>query len=93
MNGLSHLYSEWMGNGGKEEVKAAGGIVVKHCKKGPKIILVHRPSYDDWSLPKGKLDDVGREALLTMRSLIDHYIDRLDTDPGGSGRVEDIPID
>jgi hypothetical protein len=42
---------------------------------------------------RGQLDDVGREALLTMRSLIDHYIDRLDTDPGGAGRVEDIPID
>ena len=22
-----------------------------------KVLLVHRPRYDDWSLPKGKLDD------------------------------------
>lgn len=42
---------------------------------------------------RGQLDDVGREALLTMRSLIDHYLERLDTDPTGTGRVEDIPID
>lgn len=42
---------------------------------------------------RGQLDDVGREALLTMRSLIDHYIDRLDSEPAGPGRVEDIPID
>lgn len=36
-------------------VKAAGGVVLKG-KKTPKIVIVHRPKYDDWSLPKGKLD-------------------------------------
>lgn len=46
-----------MGNGGKEEVRAAGGVVVREGRKGPKIVLVHRPSYDDWSLPKGKLEE------------------------------------
>ncbi|MFD9125300.1 NUDIX hydrolase [Kitasatospora sp. NPDC059571] len=25
-------------------------------RKKPRIALVHRPKYDDWSLPKGKLD-------------------------------------
>lgn len=38
------------------EVRAAGGIVVRPTKKGPKVLLVHRPRYDDWSFPKGKLD-------------------------------------
>jgi 8-oxo-dGTP diphosphatase len=57
LTGLSALYPEGMGKNGSGEVKAAGGVVVKQCKKGPKIILVHRPSYDDWSLPKGKLDE------------------------------------
>lgn len=33
-----------------------------------------------------------REALLTLRSLIDWYLDRLD-DPAREPRVEDIPID
>ncbi len=37
-------------------MKAAGGIVVRAAKKGPKILLVHRPRYNDWSFPKGKLD-------------------------------------
>jgi 8-oxo-dGTP diphosphatase len=34
-------------------VEAAGGVVL-----GPdgRVALVHRPRYDDWSLPKGKLD-------------------------------------
>src|SRR4029079_12564676 len=34
------------------EVKAAGGVVLLDGR----IALVHRPRYDDWSLPKGKLD-------------------------------------
>jgi 8-oxo-dGTP diphosphatase len=34
------------------EVKASGGVV---CRDG-KVALVHRPRYDDWSFPKGKLD-------------------------------------
>ena len=42
---------------------------------------------------RGQLDDVGREALLTLRSLVDHYLERLDQRPGGGERVEHIPID
>lgn len=33
-------------------VEAAGGVVVR----GGRIAVVHRPRYDDWTLPKGKLD-------------------------------------
>ena len=39
-----------------KEIQAAGGVVMRDCKKGPKLALVHRPRYDDWSLPKGKLE-------------------------------------
>ena len=43
---------------------------------------------------RGQLDDVGREALLTLRSLVDHYLERLDQKPAsGDERVERIPID
>jgi 8-oxo-dGTP pyrophosphatase MutT (NUDIX family) len=39
------------------EVKAAGGVVWRRDDGGaPELALVHRPRYDDWSLPKGKLD-------------------------------------
>ena len=39
------------------EVKAAGGVVWRRGAKGEaELVVVHRPSYDDWSLPKGKLD-------------------------------------
>jgi 8-oxo-dGTP diphosphatase len=38
------------------EVKAAGGVVWRRGEDGIELALVHRPRYDDWSLPKGKLD-------------------------------------
>src|ERR1044071_6295357 len=38
------------------EVKAAGGVVCRRADGGPQVALVHRPRYDDWSFPKGKLD-------------------------------------
>jgi 8-oxo-dGTP diphosphatase len=34
------------------EVQAAGGVIVNEGS----VLLVHRPAYDDWTLPKGKLD-------------------------------------
>jgi len=33
-------------------IEAAGGVV----EQDGRIAVVHRPRYDDWSLPKGKLD-------------------------------------
>jgi 8-oxo-dGTP diphosphatase len=36
----------------KAEVPAAGGIVVRDGR----VAVIHRPKYDDWSFPKGKLD-------------------------------------
>jgi len=35
------------------DVRAAGAVV---SRKGGEVLLVHRPKYDDWSFPKGKLD-------------------------------------
>jgi 8-oxo-dGTP diphosphatase len=35
------------------DVTAAGGVVVRDGL----VALVHRPRYDDWTLPKGKLDN------------------------------------
>jgi 8-oxo-dGTP diphosphatase len=38
------------------EVKASGGVVWRRGERGVEVVVVHRPRYDDWSLPKGKLD-------------------------------------
>jgi 8-oxo-dGTP diphosphatase len=37
----------------RRQVRAAGGVVVRDGR----VALIHRPKYDDWSLPKGKLED------------------------------------
>jgi 8-oxo-dGTP pyrophosphatase MutT (NUDIX family) len=33
-------------------IRAAGGVVAR----GDEVLVVHRAHYDDWSLPKGKLE-------------------------------------
>ena len=39
------------------QVRAAGGVVWRRNPTGEvEVLVVHRPRYDDWSLPKGKCD-------------------------------------
>jgi len=48
-------------------VRAGGGVLRRHSKNGrAQYALVHRPRYDDWSLPKGKGDpgETDEEAAL-----------------------------
>jgi 8-oxo-dGTP diphosphatase len=40
---------------GKNIIQAAGGIVWRIAPDQRQVALVHRPKYDDWTLPKGKL--------------------------------------
>ena len=38
-------------------VRAAGGVIRRNGSRGPmRVVVVHRPGYDDWSFPKGKVD-------------------------------------
>jgi 8-oxo-dGTP pyrophosphatase MutT (NUDIX family) len=37
-------------------IKAAGGVVCRNGSRKTEIVVVHRPAYDDWTLPKGKVD-------------------------------------
>lgn len=37
-------------------IEAAGGVVLRGTGDEREVLVVHRPRYDDWSLPKGKLD-------------------------------------
>jgi 8-oxo-dGTP diphosphatase len=36
--------------------KAAGGVVWRKAQTGVEVLMIHRPSYDDWTFPKGKSD-------------------------------------
>lgn len=38
-------------------IRAAGGVVVRTSRSGgTEIAVIHRPEYDDWTLPKGKVE-------------------------------------
>ena len=51
-------------------VRAGGGVVWRRGDDGqPVVILVHRPKYDDWSLPKGKLQPGEDEADAAVREV------------------------
>lgn len=40
----------------EKHILAAGGIIIDESTDSRRVLLVHRPRYDDWSFPKGKLD-------------------------------------
>jgi 8-oxo-dGTP diphosphatase len=51
-------------------VRAGGGIVWRRGEGGEvEIVLVHRPAYDDWSFPKGKLHPGETEAQAALREV------------------------
>ena len=55
--------------GVSQPVRAAGGIVLRGEGPDRSVALVHRPRYDDWSFPKGKLDADEDEATAALREV------------------------
>jgi 8-oxo-dGTP diphosphatase len=41
---------------GSELIPAAGGLLWRKGKSGYEIVVIRRQKYQDWTLPKGKLD-------------------------------------
>ena len=97
--GDRHLWEEVeaavrMSMNGHDVVRAAGGVVYRHTLSGEvEIALVHRPAYDDWSLPKGKLkpgetlegaalrevqEETGLKCMIERSLGIVEYVDRHD---------------
>jgi 8-oxo-dGTP diphosphatase len=50
-------------------VRAAGGLVFRGDGDALEVLLVHRPRYDDWSLPKGKLNDGEDDEAAALREV------------------------
>jgi 8-oxo-dGTP pyrophosphatase MutT (NUDIX family) len=46
-------------------IRAAGGVVVRDGR----VLLVHRPKYRDWTLPKGKCKDGESAADCALREV------------------------
>lgn len=52
------------------QVRAAGGLVRRRGTNGEvEILVVHRPAYDDWSFPKGKLEPGEDEEDAAVREV------------------------
>ncbi len=50
----------------RKDVVAAGAVVFR---PGREVLLVHRPRYDDWSFPKGKLDPGEAAPVAAVREI------------------------
>jgi 8-oxo-dGTP diphosphatase len=54
-------------------VLAAGAVLWRPNgdPAAPEIAIIHRPRYDDWSLPKGKLDPGETEPVTAVREILE----------------------
>lgn len=50
-----------------EPIRAAGVVLLRPAPEGPQVLLVHRPTRADWSLPKGKLEAGEHVATAAVR--------------------------
>ena len=50
-------------------VRAAGGVVRRRTERGLEILAVHRPRYDDWTLPKGKAEGDEPDERTALREV------------------------
>ncbi|HWW54797.1 MAG TPA: NUDIX hydrolase [Acidimicrobiales bacterium] len=67
------------------EVRAAGGVVWRRRENGEvEVLLVHRPRYDDWSLPKGKAEPGESDDETAQREVTEEtgYVGKLGADLG-----------
>jgi 8-oxo-dGTP diphosphatase len=62
-------------------IRAAGGVVRRREQDGPRIAMVHRPRYDDWSLPKGKADRGETDEASALREVQEETGLRCDLGP------------
>lgn len=52
------------------EVRAAGGVVCRDAADGTlEILLVHRGHYDDWTVPKGKVEEGETDEECAVREV------------------------
>lgn len=52
---------------GVDRIRAAGVVLLRRTGPVPEVLIVHRPHYNDWSLPKGKLDPGEQEIHTAIR--------------------------
>ena len=51
-------------------IRAAGGVVCRSARSGEaEIAVIHRPAYDDWTLPKGKIEQYESPEQCALREV------------------------
>lgn len=55
----------------KHIIYKAGGIITRLGKKEKEIYIIHRPRYDDWSLPKGHVEPEESMEQAALREVIE----------------------
>ena len=56
---------------GADVVLAAGGVVWRRRNGRLQVVLIHRPRYDDWTFPKGKLDAGETDEQAAVREVME----------------------
>ena len=51
------------------EIRAAGAVLWRPAGRGTQVAVIHRPKYDDWGLPKGKLEPGEHPLLAAVREV------------------------
>jgi 8-oxo-(d)GTP phosphatase len=61
------------GRSASKIVYAAGGVLWRpgHREFAAEVAVIHRPRYDDWSLPKGKVDPGETEPVTAVREVLE----------------------
>jgi 8-oxo-dGTP diphosphatase len=77
-------------------IRAAGGLLWRNSTQGRQLLVVHRLRYDDWTLPKGKLEkgESWEQAALReveeetgCKATIDDFAGLISYAPGGTPKV------
>jgi 8-oxo-dGTP diphosphatase len=58
-----------MAKNGADRITAAGGVVWRRDSDLPELLLAHRPRYNDWTLPKGKVHSGESELAAAVREV------------------------
>ncbi|MGI9597484.1 MAG: NUDIX hydrolase [Acidimicrobiales bacterium] len=67
-------------------IKASGCLVYRQGEGGVEVLVAHRPRYDDWDFPKGKLEDGESDLECALRET--------EEETGYTGEVgEELPSD
>ncbi|TWS26069.1 NUDIX hydrolase [Tsukamurella sputi] len=59
------------GGGEGAVVRASGGVLWRSAVDGPEVAVVHRPRYDDWSLPKGHVEADENPVVAGLREVVE----------------------